>query len=284
MTAEGLDAERPAPLAVSEVSEPGGTIRAMSAGTSTEMTTPTGAAVRAALGRRANPERAEGVAKFFQTHPGGYGEGDVFLGLSVPQQRAVAKEFADLPLTEIRDLLDDVEHEHRLTALLIAVAAFRRAGRPRTRDDALRMRLHELYLDALQAGCIDNWDLVDSSVEALLGEHLISTGAGLALLDTLVADDHLWRRRAGIVATFAFIRAGEAEPTFRVVTSVLDDRRDLVQKASGWMLREVGKRVNRDLLVAYLDDHAAHMGRTALSYATEHLDPALRARLRALRP
>lgn len=256
----------------------------MSTREATAPNSPTGADVRAALGRRADPERAEGVAKFFQTHPGGYGEGDVFLGLSVPQQRAVAKEFADLPLPEIRDLLDDVEHEHRLTALLIAVAAFRRAGRPRTRDDDLRVRLHELYLDALHTGCVDNWDLVDSSVEALIGEHLISTGAGLTLLDSLVADDHLWRRRAGIVATFAFIKAGEAEPTFRVVSAVLDDRRDLIQKASGWMLREVGKRVNRDLLVAHLDDHAAHMGRTALSYATEHLDPGLRAQLRALRP
>ncbi|MFC6154980.1 DNA alkylation repair protein [Nocardioides yefusunii] len=247
--------------------------------------TATASDVRSALTRHADPERAVGVASFFQARPGGYGEGDVFLGLNVPTQRGVAKEFADLAYDEVRDLLDDVEHEHRLTALFIAVGAFRKAGKPRTRDDDARRRWHELYLDALRAGCIDNWDLVDSSVEALVGEHLRSldpVGNDTTLLTELVTDEHLWRRRAGIVATFAFVKAGEAEPTFDAAVAVLDDRRDLIQKASGWMLREVGKRISRDLLVEFLTEHAAGMGRTTLSYATEHLDASLRTHLRQL--
>lgn len=239
-------------------------------------------AVRAALARHADPVDAAHLARFFQTQPGGYGEGDVFLGVRVPAVRAVAKEHADLGLDEIRDLLDDVEHEHRLAALVIAVNAFKRAQRPRTRDAVLAERLHALYLDAVLAGCVDNWDLVDVSAEWLVGEHLRVAGAGTALIHTLAADDDLWRRRVGILATFAHIKAGDPEPTFAVAARVLDDRRDLVQKAIGWMLREVGKRVDRAQLLDFLDAYAGDMGRTALSYATEHLTPDERTRLRQL--
>ncbi|GGD12395.1 DNA alkylation repair protein [Nocardioides daphniae] len=243
---------------------------------------PTASDVRSALAAVADPDDAVGYARFFQTQPGGYGEGDVFIGVRVPKARKVATAYAALPLDEVRDLLDDVEHEHRFTALVIAVEAFKRALRPRTRDDELRARLHALYLDAVLAGCVDNWDLVDVSAEWLVGEHVRTTGAGTALLHRLAGDDDLWRRRVGVIATVAFIKAGDPAPTFAVAEQVLDDRRDLVQKATGWMLREVGKRVDRALLVDFLTDHAAGMGRTALSYATEHLDAELRAHLRSL--
>ena len=240
--------------------------------------------VRAGLARHVDADRAAGLAQFFQTQPGGYGEGDVFIGLTVPQVRAVAKQYAHLPLAEIRDLLDDVEHEHRLAALVIAVEAHRRASKTRTQDPALQQRLHALYLDALHAGCVDNWDLVDISAETLVGAHALRFPDAVATREALVADESLWRRRAGIIATFAATKAGDPAPTFAAATAVLDDRRDLVQKATGWMLREVGKRISTDLLVQYLFEHAPEMGRTCLSYATERVDPAIRSQLRALRP
>lgn len=250
----------------------------------TDPGTPTADDVRSALARVADPDDAVTYARFFQTQPGGYGEGDLFIGVRVPKARAVARAYAALPLDELRDLLDDVEHEHRLTALVIAVEAFKRALRPRTRDDDLRRRLHALYLDAVRAGCVDNWDLVDVSAEWLVGEHVRTSGAGTALIHTLAGDEDLWRRRVGILATFAHTKAGDPQPTFAVAEQVLADRRDLVQKATGWMLREVGKRVDRAQLVDFLTDHAGDMGRTALSYATEHLDADLRAHLRSLPP
>ena len=246
------------------------------------MTDQTATAVRTALAAASDPVDAANLARFFQTQPGGYGEGDLFIGVRVPAARAVAKAYADLPLTEVRTLLDDPEHEHRLTALVIAVNAFRRALRPRTSDPELRARLHDLYLDAVLAGRVNNWDLVDVSAEWLIGEHLRTSAAGTALIERLTGEQDLWGRRVGIMSTFAHTKAGDAAPALTATIKVLDDRRDLIQKASGWMLREVGKRVDRDLLVDFLQTHAPTMGRTALSYASEHLDPALRAALRAL--
>lgn len=245
---------------------------------------PTSAAddVRAALALRSDPYDAANLARFFQTQPGGYGEGDVFLGVRVPAVRAVAKEHAGIALSQVRELLDDDEHEHRLAALVIAVDAFRRALKPRSRDDALRGELHALYLDAVYSGCVNNWDLVDVSAAWLVGEHLRTSGASTELIETLVADDDLWRRRVGILSTFAYLKAGDTVPTFAAASAVIEDRRDLIQKASGWMLREAGKRVDRAALVDFLTEYAARMGRTALSYATEHLDAGLRAQLRSL--
>jgi len=205
----------------------------------------TAADVRAALAARTDAEHAAILARFFQTHPGGYGEGDVFLGVRVPEIREVARQYADLPLDEVRDLLDDVEHEHRFAALAVAVNAFRRALKPRTLDPELREQLHGLYLDAVRAGCVDNWDLVDVSAESLVGEHLRTSGRSTDLLLELAREQDLWRRRVGVIATFAYTKAGDPEPTLAVARTVLDDRRDLVQKASGWMLR--GRQAGRPL-------------------------------------
>lgn len=244
--------------------------------------TPTPEDVRRAVDARADPTDAAHLARFFQTHPGGYGEGDAFLGVRVPALRAVAKTYVALPPAGIRALLDDAWHEHRMVALLIAVTAFRRAGRVRTADPALRRDLHATYLDAVLAGRVNNWDLVDCSAEWLVGEHLRTSSRTTALVETLTGETDLWRRRVGIMATFAWTKAGDPAPALAAAEAVLEDRRDLVQKAAGWMLREVGKRVDRQVLLDFLEVHAAQMGRTALSYATEHLEPEARARLRAL--
>lgn len=220
---------------------------------------PTAAAVRRAIADLADPTDARNLARFFQTQPGGYGEGDVFVGVRVPALRQVAKAHADLPLDEARALLDDAQHEHRFAALVIWVNSWRRAGRTRSQDAELQRRLHAAYLDAVYGGRVNNWDLVDVSAEWLVGEHVRVHG-GTAVLASLVEEHDLWRRRVGILATFAWTKAGDPAPALAAATAVLDDRRDLIQKASGWMLREVGKRVDRDVLVRFLDEHASAMG------------------------
>lgn len=253
---------------------------------------PTAADVRAALAEVADPARAVASARFFKTGPGQYGEGDRFIGATVPATRAVAKRFATLPLDGIDALLLDREHEHRLCALLLLVARFDRASARRTRDDAERARLARCYLDAVRAGHVDNWDLVDTTADRILGEFLrdpgatdAATRAGLepALLDELAASPRLWERRVAIMSTFAFLKHGDAAPTLRLAERLLDDPHDLIHKATGWMLRESGRRVDRHTLTGFLDRHAPRMPRTMLSYATEHLEPAERARYRAMR-
>src|SRR4029453_6823491 len=159
-------------------------------------------------------------------------------------------------------------------ALLVMVRQFQAASRARTRDDEARLELHETYLDAVQAGRVNNWDLVDSSAEFLVGEFLREGGRGDdPLLDGLAASASLWERRVAVLATFAFIKSGDAGPMLRLAPRLLDDREDLIHKAVGWMLREVGKRVDRGVLTRFLDEYAGQMPRTMLSYATEHLTP-----------
>ncbi|GAA4379988.1 DNA alkylation repair protein [Agromyces bauzanensis] len=240
--------------------------------------------VQAALAEHASPERAAGSARFFKTGPGEYGEGDRFIGSTLPATRAIVARFARLPLAEHALLLASDVHEHRMTALLIMVRQFQTASRPRTRDDAARAALHEAYLAAVRGGRVNNWDLVDSSAPVLVGEFLLESGRGDdPLLDRLAASASLWERRVAVLATFAFIKAGDGAPTLRLAPRLLDDREDLVHKAVGWMLRELGKRVDRDALLAFLDEYAARMPRTMLSYATEHLTPEERAAYRARR-
>ena len=257
---------------------------ATDAASDTDAAALTAEAVQDALARLASPERATGSARFFKTGPGQYGEGDVFIGVTVPDTRTVVARFADLPQHEVSRLLASDVHEHRLAALLIMVRRFQVAGRPRTRDDAERAALHAAYLDAVHAGRVNNWDLVDSSAEWLVGEVLVDARRGDdPLLGRLAASASLWERRVAVLATFAFIKAGDAAPTLRLAARLLDDREDLMHKAVGWMLREVGKRVDRGALMAFLDEYAPRMPRTMLSDATEHLSPEDRLAYRAMR-
>lgn len=242
---------------------------------------PTADQVRSALAELANPADAQHLQRFFKTGPGEYGEGDVFLGVRVPATRKVAKQFATLPLKQIGELLDSPAHEERLAALLILNARFAAASKPRTRDDAARAEMVEFYLDAVRRGRVNNWDLVDASAEHIIGPWLLDQDR--ALLFQLAQQDSLWERRVALLSTFAFIKAGDASTTLELAAKLLDDRRDLIQKALGWMLREVGKRVDPAVLTGFLDVYAPSMGRTALSYAAEHLSPELRAVYRAMR-
>ncbi len=236
--------------------------------------------VEDALSAASDPADAVNLQRFFKTGPGEYGEGDVFIGVRVPATRKVVKQFSDLPLADIDQLLDSEVHEHRLAGLLILNSQFSRAAKPRTLDEAAQHRIVELYLAAVRRGRVNNWDLVDASAENILGPWLFDHPRGL--LFELAAGDDLWERRVALLSTFEFIKRGDPSTTFALGELLLTDRRDLIQKALGWMLREVGKRVDRAQLVDFLDRNAAGMGRTALSYATEHLEPGERARLRAL--
>jgi 3-methyladenine DNA glycosylase AlkD len=245
------------------------------------MTDATATDVQDALAAVASAERAVGSARFFKTGPGEYGEGDVFLGVTVPDTRRVVKRFAALPMVEIDALLDSDVHEHRLAALLILVAQFDRASAPRTRNDSARRELAGFYLVAVRRGWVNNWDLVDASAPTLLGAYLLDRPRDV--LFELADSDVLWHRRVAMLATAGFIYAGDASTTLELAERLQGDRADLMQKAVGWMLREVGKRIDRSLLTGFLDKHAVALGRTALSYATEHLPAEDRARYRAMR-
>jgi 3-methyladenine DNA glycosylase AlkD len=241
----------------------------------------TASAVTSALAAVSNPADALGAARFFKSGPGEYGEGDVFIGVRMPALRQVIKPFAGLPLAEVQLLLDSPIHEHRLAALLILVGQFERASTLKTFDDSERTRLSGFYLTVVRAGRVNNWDLVDCSAPTLLGDYLFDRDRGV--LFELAASSILWERRVAMIATQGLIMRGDAATTLELASVLLPDRVDLMQKAAGWMLREVGKRVDRALLLEFLDAHAAERGRTALSYATEHLAPELRVEYRARR-
>jgi 3-methyladenine DNA glycosylase AlkD len=241
---------------------------------------PTAAQVQAALAAVADPADAIHLQRFFKTGPGEYGEGDVFIGVRVLATRSIVKGFAALPLTEIDMLLDSAVHEERLAALIILNARFAAASKPRTFDDKARAAMLELYLAAVRRGRVNNWDLVDVSAENIIGLWLLDKPRDL--LFELAAADSLWERRVALLSCFAFIKAGDATTTFELCERLVDDRRDLIQKALGWMLREIGKRIDEKRLTDFLEQHAAEMGRTALSYATERLDAVTRARYRAM--
>jgi 3-methyladenine DNA glycosylase AlkD len=228
--------------------------------------------VRDALAAVASPADAIHLQRFFKTGPGEYGEGDVFIGVRVPETRAVVKRFRDLELAQIDELLDSPVHEHRLAGVLLLV------DRYRSEPEAV----FDTYLEAVARGRVNNWDLVDASAEYIVGPEVRAGRAPGALLDDLATSSSVWERRVAVLATFDFIKHGDAGPTLRLSEALLSDRHDLIQKATGWMLREAGKRIDRGVLTGFLDAHAAAMPRTMLSYATEHLDPADRARYRSL--
>lgn len=227
--------------------------------------------VRSALAEFANPADGLKQRAYFKGYEGGYGAGDVFLGLRVPVTRSVVKRFRGLGFDEIDALLDDAEHEHRLAGVLLLNEAARRDPE----EAAAR------YLAAVRRGRVNNWDLVDASAPYALGDWLCDRDR--SVLDELAASPALWERRVAMIATYAFLKRGDASTTFALAERLLGDREDLIHKAVGWMLREAGARVSREALLGFLDAHAARMPRTMLSYATEHLDPEVRAAYRALR-
>jgi len=215
----------------------------------------------------AGPAKAATSLRFFKTGPGEYGEGDEFLGLTVPEIRSLAPQSDSLVEADVRTLLRSDWHEERLLALLIWVHRFEKAKK----DGVARERLVDLYL--ANTKWINNWDLVDSSAPQLLGAWLLRRDR--SVLQTLAKSKSLWEQRIAVLATQAFIRAGEFDDTVQLCEGFLDHPHDLMHKACGWMLREAGKR-DEAVLLAFLDQRAAKMPRTMLRYAIEKLEPAVR--------
>jgi len=222
------------------------------------------------LAALADPDRARGSARFFKTAKGEYGEGDRFIGISVPQLRRLARRYRHLPLQDIAKLLASLVHEHRFTALEILVAQYE-AG-----EADSKQAIYHFYLQNSRRA--NNWDLVDTSAPYIIGEHLLTRPRGE--LEQLAKSENVWERRMAIVATLLLIRNGELEDTFRIAALLLSDRHDLIHKAVGWMLRETGKR-SMAALLQFLEEHHAHMPRTALRYAIERLPENRRKRILA---
>jgi len=224
--------------------------------------------VQATLQKHASAQDAEFLQRFFKTGEGQYGAGDVFIGVRMPQTRQVAREFKNLPLREVQKLLGSRVHEHRMAALIILTLQYPQADKPD------KQKIYEFYLDNLRRDRINNWDLVDVSAPHVIGAYLM--GRSHNPLFELAASQDLWQRRAAIISTFAFIAQGDAATTLQLAEILLNDPRDLIHKAVGWALREVGKRCNRQLLLDFLDKHAGEMPRTMLRYSLEHLPPEQR--------
>jgi 3-methyladenine DNA glycosylase AlkD len=215
------------------------------------------------------PAKAEFFPKFFQAFPGGYGEGDLFLGVTVPVQRKVAKKYyKEISLQDTQKLLQEAFHEYRLTALFILVYKYQKS-----KSEAEQKEIVDLYLSNLKF--VNNWDLVDSSADKILGKYLFDSGKEKNILYDLARTDDLWKQRIAIIATFYFIKEKHYTDTLELAKILLKHNHDLIHKAVGWMLREVGKRdfnLEYDFLVEYYKD----MPRTMLRYAIEKFDPALR--------
>ena len=227
----------------------------------------TAATLLADLQTRGSAAVAAQSQRFFKTGPGEYGEGEVFIGIRVPDLRALARRCRAMPLPEVAKVLRSPLHEARLCALLILVEQYRRG------DETDRAAIYALYLDS--TAHINNWDLVDSSAYFIVGPHLERRDR--SPLYTLARSASLWERRIAIIATLHFIRGGDFADTLALAALLLRDREDLIHKATGWMLREVGSR-DLEAETRFLDQHAAELPRTMLRYAIEKLPPPLRQR------
>jgi 3-methyladenine DNA glycosylase AlkD len=224
-------------------------------------------ALRAELRGVGSPERGASSQRFFKTGPGEYGEGDKFLGLTVPEMRSFARKYRDLDDQSVIELLHSPWHEERLIALLLLVDRYDRG------DESRRKVIHRAYL--ANARQINNWDLVDMSASQIVGSHL--DARDISLLERLARSKNIWKRRIAIVATLYFIRRNEFLPTLRISAMLLGDSHDLIHKAVGWMLRELGKR-DRPGLDKFLTKHHRRMPRTMLRYAIERHPETIRKR------
>lgn len=214
--------------------------------------------LRAILKKQANPEQAKVYLRFFKTGKGEYGEGDEFLGIKVPVSRKMAKEFKDLALPEIQELLNSKVHEERLIALFILTEQYCKG------DEEKNKVVYNFYLKNTKQ--VNNWDLVDLSAEKIIGSYLLE--GDKQILFKLALSKNLWERRIAVMSTFHFIKNGFYDTTLEISDMLLHDEHDLIHKAVGWMLREIG---NRDLNAEenYLKKHYKHMPRTMLRYAIE---------------
>ena len=216
--------------------------------------------IKTELMQLSDPSHAKKLQGFFKTGKGEYGEGDIFLGVRVPDQRRTAKKYWNIPLTDVLVLLKSGIHEHRLTALFILTQQFNKG------DEDLRQQIVDIYLS--NTAYVNNWDLVDSSAHKILGAWLVDKDR--EVLYGLAESENLWDRRISIISTFAFVNYGDMVDAVALAGLLVNDGHDLIHKASGWVLREVGKK-DQSLLEEFLLEHYETMPRTMLRYAIERL-------------
>jgi 3-methyladenine DNA glycosylase AlkD len=211
----------------------------------------------------ANKVDAAFLQTFFKTGPGQYGEGDCFIGVRMPAIRSVVKSHRLAEEGTIQRLMQSPIHEYRMCAALLLVEQYRLG------DDSTKHQIYVTYLRYLRAGYINNWDLIDVTVHKVIGQYLLHNDR--TLLYELADNASVWQRRAAIISTFAFIAHGEHEDALQIANKPLHDNHDLIHKAIGWVLREVGKSIDERILRTFLDTHASEMPRTMLRYAIERL-------------
>ncbi len=218
----------------------------------------------------ANPKQATLLQKFFKTGKGEYGEGDIFLGLKVPDIRKITKQFSNIQLDELQELLNSKIHEHRLAALLILVDHYEK-------HSERRKEIFDFYLKNTKY--INNWDLVDLSAPSIIGRFIFNTGKSypvrVSILFKLAESENIWERRIAILATYYFIKNNRFDEILAISKSMLEDNHDLIHKAAGWMLREVGKK-DIKVLEEFLRKNYKDMPRTMLRYAIERFPEDLR--------
>ncbi len=212
--------------------------------------------------KSANPEKAKVLQRFFKTGKGQYGEGDIFLGITVPESRKIAIKFKDLTLESVEILLQSKIHEERLIALLLLVHNYNTAQKDK--DEKKKEEIYNFYLKSTKY--INNWDLVDLTADKILGHYLIDKDK--SILYDLAKSDNIWERRIAIISTFHFIKNNQFSDTLNISLLLLKNKHDLIHKAAGWMLREIGKR-DISVLKNFLNKHYKDMPRTSLRYAIE---------------
>ena len=217
----------------------------------------------------ANPEKAQFLQGFFKTGKGQYAEGDVLLGIVVPLTRDIVKKSPKLPFSEIQLLIDSKYHEARFAGFLLLVKQFKK-----TKDEKERKEIFDFYLK--NARKANNWDLVDITCRGVIGQYLLEHEEGRGVLYRLAESNNLWEQRIAIVSTWTFIKHKQFDDTLALSKKLLSHKHDLMHKAVGWMLREVGKK-DRDVLVDFLEEHHKQMPRTSLRYAIEHFSLEERA-------
>jgi 3-methyladenine DNA glycosylase AlkD len=208
-----------------------------------------------------DPDRRKNLQRYFKTGKGEYGEGDIFLGLTVGDQRKIARKYRHLSLEDVTELLQNKIHEHRLVALLILVDKFGRG------DQSKRKEIVELYLNNTK--WINNWDLVDLSAHKILGEYYLDKPKNV--LYELAESDNLWEKRISIISTFTFIRNESYKESLKIAEMLVNDDHDLIHKGVGWMLREIGKR-DQAIEEEFLMKHHKTMPRTMLRYSIEKFE------------
>jgi 3-methyladenine DNA glycosylase AlkD len=217
-----------------------------------------------------NPNHAQILQRFFKTGPGEYGEGDQFIGVKMPVIRATVKPYTTIDINETEPLLVSPIHEHRMAGLIILAEKARKE-----KDVVVLSAIFDMYLRYLESGYINNWDLVDVTVEHCIGKYLLDKPKGI--LFQMTQSTNVWVRRAAIVSQMASLKKGEALTTYQLAEALVEDKHDLIHKAVGWQLREMGKRVSEKWLIGFLDNYYKIMPRTMLRYAIEKLNPIHKA-------